>query len=169
VNFRHSLSAFKGIVPHLSLGVQVHTLGGDRYKRDVGSSDDVAEWSAYGAAFYARGTTSRMGETSRSYFNAFGQLGFGATLGVMDLTTGSDNGQTDRTRDTYVGYVIGAHAGLAFFLRAFGSPTSTSGWGWFGLHLAAGYDYAPTITNLTGETLNNGGPSLQLAARALAF
>jgi hypothetical protein len=132
----------KGILPHVSIGAQVHTLAGDEYHRSAGDSDDTYSWDAYGASAFARAHTAKIG-TERQWINFYGQLGIGVALGVSTLRTGSQNlGTIEETTDTHWGFVLGGFGGVDI-----------------------GYEYAPAIANLVGDTHNSGGPSFQLGTR----
>ncbi len=155
--WRAHLGVSHGLVPHVSIGGYVHTLTGDTYERDAGDSDDSFSWDAYGASGFVRAATSPIGQTRAggAYFDAYGQLGGGLTLGVTKLTTASQRGgPVETTTDTYFGWSLGGFAGLSFV-----TPTL------FAFFLQGGYEYAPTIPNLVGDVHDAGGPSVQLGMR----
>ncbi len=155
--FRVSVSAFHGILPHVAVGAQLHTLAGDTYQRkEVGSSDDSVSFDAYALSGYVRASTRPIGQTRAggSYFNVYGQIGGGLGLGVVNLTTGAEAGPKTSSTDTHWGFVLGGAAGLAFMAPRY-----------FGVFLQGGYEYAPIISNLIGDTHDSGGLHGQLGAR----
>ncbi len=153
---RATIGVSHGLLPHLQLGMQFTTLSGDTLVRHIESSDDSFTWNTYGAGFFARAYTVPIGRVSpeSSYITVYGQVQGGLTLGVGTLTTGTTAGSHDTSTDTYWGFWLGGAAGLAFQTR-----------GPLALFVQGGYDYAPTITNLTGETHDSGGVSFELGAR----
>lgn len=155
--YRVSLGFSKGVLPHIAVGAQLHTLTGDKYERDAGDSNDSFSWDAYGLSGFVRASTSPIGQTHAggSYIDFFGQLGGGLTLGVTSLTTASQRGGPITTStDTYVGWVLGGFGGMSFAAGRM-----------FVFFLQAGYEYAPTIPNLLGDVHDVGGPSTQLGMR----
>jgi hypothetical protein len=154
---RGSVGVFKGLFPHLSVGAELHTLAGDTYHRtDVANTDDTVSFDAYGVTGWVRGTTSpfwRFG-TRGPYFQGYGQVGGGLVLGVQHLVTGEVNGAHDSSSDTYVGWEIGAVAGLVVQTPHL-----------FGFYAQGGYEYAPAIANLLGDKHDSGGPSIQTGVR----
>jgi hypothetical protein len=156
-NVRASMGASHGIFPHVSLALDAHTLAGDSYYRNVGTGDDRVSFDAYGLAGWIRAQSSPIGRESLhgSHFLLYGQAGAGLSLAFQHLTTGTTNGAHESSTDTYWGYQLGAMGGVAFQ-----SP------GWLGIFAQAGYEYAPTIHNLIGETHDSGGPSVGLGLRA---
>ena len=156
-NVRASVGASRGIFPYVSLVVDAHTLAGDSYYRNVGNGDDKVAFDAYGMSGWVRAQTAPLGRDSlhSAYFQIYGQAGAGLSLAFQHLTTGVTNGPHERTTDNYWSYQLGAMGGVAFQ-----SP------GWFGAFFQAGYEYAPTIGNLIGETHDSGGPSIGLGLRA---
>ena len=154
---RASIAGFKGLLPHLSLGLQLATLSGDTYERSAGDSDDTFTFDAWGASAFAQLATAPFGRAGArsSYLEVYGRLGGGVTLGVATLTTGSSkSSETDTSTETHLGYVLGGAAGLSFVL-----PRTVS------FFVQGGYDYAPTIANLVGDRHDAGGPSGQLGVR----
>jgi hypothetical protein len=151
---RFTLGASKGLLPHLVFGVYGTTLSGDTLTRSIESSDDTFTFDTYAAGAFVRAYTDAIPQrTARSsYLQVYGQLGGGLSMGVATLETGSTNGPDhERSTDRYFGYVIGGAAGLRFV-----TPTP------FAFYLQGGYDYAPTVTNLVGDTHDSGGPHGEL-------
>jgi hypothetical protein len=154
---RASLGVTRGVTPNVSAGLVVHTLSGDEYERSVGDSDDHFSFDAYGATAFARAATDPLfGASGRAtHFEAYGQIGAGLALGVTKLTTGSTLGGPYKTsRETDVGYLVGAAAGVALV-----TPRYVT------IFAQGGYDYAPTSKNLFGETYDGGGTSGQVGLR----
>lgn len=152
---RFHLGFSKGITPHIALGAQVHTLAGDTYLRNAGDSADSFTWDAYGLSGFVRASSPRIGSTYQ-YAELYGQLQLGVSLGIATLETGSQSGAVPResTTDLHLGYVVGGFGGVNTSLGRF-----------VALFLQGGYEYAPTISNLVGDTHNSGGPSFQLGLR----
>ncbi len=155
--FRFHVGASKGVLPHLSVGAYFHTLEGDRYERNLTDNSDSFSWDAYGLSAFVRASTVPIGQMKpkSSHIELYAQGAIGLSLGITTLTTGGTKSTaTETTTDTFWSYVIGGHAGAAF---------ATSGP--LVVFLQGGYEYAPTISNLIGDTHNSGGPSVQLGAR----
>ncbi len=155
--WRAHLGVMKGVVPHVSVGAQVHTLGGDTYSRRVGESDDTFSWDTYGLAAVARAASSPVGGgPGVAHLELYGQLNAGLTLGVTKLSTGSQlGGPRQTTTETHRGFVLGGFGGAAIVAPRFVS-----------FFAQAGYEYAPTVSNLLGDKHDDGGPSLQLGVSA---
>jgi hypothetical protein len=153
---RASLGVSKGIVPHLTVGLNLTTLGGDGYVRDVGDADDSFRLDAYGASVFVRASTELFGSarSPAAYVDLYGQVGGGMTLGFTRLTTGSTRSNTsETTKETDVGYLLAGAAGIGI------TKTPVT------VFFQGGYDYAPTIANLFGDVYNAGGPTGQLGLR----
>ena len=153
---RASLGVSKGFLPHLAVGLQLTTLAGDEYVRSVGQSDDSYRFDAYGANVFVRVSTELAGraQSNRPWLDLYGQVGAGMTLGFSGLTTAStQNGQSEHSEDTDVGYLLNGAAGVAVTRLP------------FTIFLQAGWDYAPTAKNLLGDVHDSGGPSGQLGLR----
>src|SRR6185503_1433973 len=82
---RASLAVDKGIVPHLALGGELHTLTGDAYRRHIGNSNDRFVFDAYGLTWYGRLATTPLGRGVKVAL--YGQIGGGIVLGVTKLET----------------------------------------------------------------------------------
>ncbi len=156
-NVRASVGASRGILPYISLAIDAHTLAGDSYYRNVGNGDDKVSFDAYGLGGWVRAQTAPIGRDSlhAGYIQVYGQAGAGLALAFQHLKTGTTGGPHEFSGDTYWGYQLGVMGGVAVQ-----SP------GIFGAFLQAGYEYAPTISNLVGETHNSGGPSVGVGLRA---
>jgi hypothetical protein len=155
---RGSLALYKGIFPYVSIGADLHTLAGDTYKRtDVGNTDDSVSFDAYGITGFVRAQTAPIGRSTLTspYIQVYGQAGGGMVLAMQHLSTGVANGAHEQSTSSYAGYELAAMGGVSF-----NAP------GWFGVFAQAGYEYAPAISNLLGESHNSGGPSLGLGLRA---
>lgn len=90
------------------------------------------------------------------FIELYAQGALGLSLGITTLKTGSDEAplQSQQTTDTHWGWVLGGHGGIAF---AISRPLV--------LFFQGGYEHAPTIANLLGETHDVGGPSAQAGLR----
>jgi hypothetical protein len=154
---RMSLAVSKGFLPHLAVGLQLSTLSGDSYSRNLGDSADSYSFNAYGANLFVRLATSLAGEARPGalHLDLYGQVGLGMSLGRSTLTTGSTkNGASETSSETDYGYVVGGAAGLALVTR-----------GALVVYAQGAYDHAPTFKNLVGEVHDSGGPSGQLGLR----
>jgi Caspase domain len=153
---RASLGVSKGFLPHLTVGLQLTTLGGDTYVRSLGQSDDKYTLNAYGGDIFVRVSTELFGhaQSRKPYLDLYGQVGAGMTLGFSTLTTGStQNNASETATENDVGYFFSGAAGVAIVRL----PVS--------VFFQAGYDYAPTTKNLIGDVHDAGGPSGQLGLR----
>jgi hypothetical protein len=128
--------------------VEVGTLAGDRYQRSIGAETDTVSFHAYGAAVYLR-TFVDLG----SWFGAYGQAGGGLGVGVVELQT-QQTGVPPSTTQTSAGYLLSGAVGLTARLPHLAT-----------LFAQGGYDYAPVIRNLIGDTHDGGGFSLVLGVR----
>ena len=145
---RITLGASRVLVPHVAGLVQAGTLAGDRYQRSIGDETDTASFHSYGAALYLRS----FADLNR-WFGVYGQAGAGVALGVVDLET-QQTGVPPSTRDTSFGYLLSGAIGCTADLPRFVS-----------FFLQGGYDYAPVIHDLIGDTHDGGGFSVALGIR----
>jgi hypothetical protein len=146
---RLAVGASRLLVPHVAGVFQVSTLAGDTYTRTIGNSADKASYSAYAAGLYLRASTDLLGRS----IGVYAQVGGGLSLGVLDYQTQQTDVPPSST-DAYVGYVLGGAAGMTVRLRRFAT-----------FFAQAGYDHAPVIHNLIGDTHESGGPSAVLGLR----
>jgi hypothetical protein len=146
---RFTLGASRLLAPHVAGVIQLATLAGDTYSRTVGNSDDTASFSAYSAALYVRASTDVLG----GWLGVYAQVGGGLSLGVLNFQT-VQTGVPPSSTDTYMGYVFGGAGGMTVRFRHLAT-----------LFAQAGYDHAPVIQNLIGDTHDSGGPSLVLGLR----
>ena len=152
----------KGLFPHVALGIGLTTLSGDTYRREVGSAlkrstSDEFTFSAFSAHAFVRASSDPLLRTTINspYFQLYGQLGGGLTLGVAKLTiTANNTSGRETSSESHWGYLLGAAAGVSF-----NAPRR------YGIFFQLGWDYAPTLANLTGETHDAGGPSGLLGVR----
>jgi uncharacterized caspase-like protein len=145
---RFTLGVSRILVPHVAGVFQVGTLAGGTYSRSIADSTDTASYTAYDAALYLRAYTD-----IQEFFGVYAQAGAGMTLGVMSYRT-EQTGVPPETTDTYVGYVLSGAAGLTFRFRHVAT-----------LFVQGGYDHAPAIQNLVGDTHDSGGPSVAIGLR----
>ncbi len=147
-SLRLTAGASRRLLAHLAGVIEVGTLAGDSYQRSIASETDVASFHSYGAAVSLR-TFADLG----SWFGVYGQAGGGMGLGVVKLVT-QQTGVPPSTSTTSFGYLlcgaVGAKARLGPVFSLFGQ---------------LGYDYAPVIHNLIGDTHDGGGFSAVLGAR----
>jgi hypothetical protein len=140
--------ASRRLLPHLAGVLDVGTLAGDTYHRSIAGETDTVSFHSYGAAVSLR-TFADLG----SWFGVYGQAGVGMGMGVVKLET-QQTGVPPSTTTTSFGYLltgaVGAKARLGPVFSLFGQ---------------LGYDYAPDIRNLIGDTHDGGGFSAVLGAR----
>jgi hypothetical protein len=129
--------------------LQVATLTGDSYVRSVAGSSDSASFKAYGGALYVRAYTDVVGR----WFGIYGQAGVGASLGTLTYTTQQTSVPPSST-DVYASYLLSGAAGVTFRL-----PRVST------FYVQGGYDRAPAIHNLVGDTHDSGGLSFVLGIR----
>jgi hypothetical protein len=147
---RFTLGASRIFVPHIAGVLQLSTLASDSYQRSIEGSTDTASLSAYGGGLYVRAFTDVRGP----WFGVYAQVGGGVGVGVLNYAT-QQTGVPPSSSETYVGYMLGGAAGMtARFQRV---PVT--------LFAQAGYDVAPVIHNLIGDTLDSGGPSFVIGFR----
>jgi len=157
---RLSLAVSRGFFPHLALGVSATTLSGDSYARNVGDSNDSFTFSSYGVTAFLRAATALFGvrDHRHVHLDVYGQFGIGLGLGFSTLETGSSqNGERTTASETEAGLVVSGAGGLALAFR-----------GGSALFFQGGWDHAPTLRNLVGDTHDSGGGSFQLGLR-IAF
>ncbi len=146
---RASISVSRGFLPHLSLGITLSTLSGDTYTRDTGVSSDTYKFSTYGASMFVRAQTALFGsyEPRHVHLDLYGQVGLGLSIATSTLTTGATtNVASEASSSTDLGFVVGGSVGLAIVTR-----------GPFVIFGEGGWDHAPTIKNLVGDTHDSGG------------
>ncbi len=137
--------ASRRLAAHLAGVIQVGTLAGDHYDRGIAGNNDTASFHAYGSAVYLRAFTD-LG----SWFGLYGQAGGGFGLGVVTLAT-QQTGVPPSTATVSWGYLLSGAVG----------PTARLGRA-VTLSAQFGYDYAPVIHNLIGDTHDGGGFSVLL-------
>jgi hypothetical protein len=146
---RVTLGVSRELAPHLAGLVQVGTLTGDTYARTIGNETDTASFKGYGGAVYVRAQTDIL----EHVLGIYGQAGVGMSLGVLDYST-SQTGVAPSSSNTYFGYLISGDVGMTVRL-----PSLVT------FFLQGGYDRAPAITNLVGDTHDSGGFSAVVGAR----
>ncbi len=146
---RFTLGFSRIFVPHVAGLLQVSTLAGDSYQRSIEGSTDTASLSAYEATIGVRAYTDVVGR----WLGVYAQVGVGVGLGILQYDT-QQTGVPPSSTETYAGYVLGGALGVtARFPRV------------VTVFAQGGYDYAPLIHNLIGDTLDSGGPSFVLGLR----
>jgi hypothetical protein len=144
-----SVGASRLLVPHVALAVQVGTLSADSYQRSIASSTDTTSFAAYGAAVYVR-TSMQLGPM----IGLYGQAGAGVSLGVEDYQT-QQTGVAPSTTTLYGSYLLSGAVGATLRFRRVPLTFFTQG----------GYDTAPAIKDLIGDTHDSGGFSLVFGLR----
>ena len=145
---RITLGVSRVFMPHLAGVLQFATLAGDSYQRSIASETDTASFHSYGAAFYLRAYTDLT-----SWLGVYGQGGAGLGMGIVDLQT-QQTGVPPSTSDTSFGYLISGAIGMTASL-----PRVVT------FFVEGGYDYAPVIHNLIGDTHDGGGLSAMFGMR----
>jgi len=139
-SLRVTLGASRLLTAHLTGIIQVGTLAGDSYQRSIAQETDTAAFHAYGATVALR-TFADIG----SWFGVYGQAGMGLGLGVVDLDT-QQTGVAPSVTTYSTGYVL---TGAIGWTARLGRVVTFFDQG--------GYDYAPVIHNLIGDTHDAGG------------
>jgi hypothetical protein len=146
---RFTLGVSRILVPHVAGVFQLGTLASDTYQRSIENSTDTASFNAYGGAFYVRAYTDVVGR----WLGVYAQGGVGMTLGITSYQT-QQTGVPPSTTDTYAGYLLSGAAGMTVRFRRVAT-----------IFVQGGYDHAPAITNLIGDTHDSGGPSMVVGLR----
>ncbi len=148
---RLSVGVSRSLAKHISGVFQLNTLAGDTYDRSLGggSGADTVSFDGYGGALYVRASSDIAGHL----FGVYAQAGGGLSVGVAKLQTAATSGPTHST-DVFYGYVLAGAAGITLTM-----PRN------FGFFTQVGYDKAPAIKNLIGDTHDSGGASLVFGFR----
>jgi hypothetical protein len=136
--------------PHIVGVGQVGTLSGDTYQRSIAESTDTASFSGYGAGFYVRTEIDVVGR----WLGVYGQAGAGLSMAFLTYTT-QQTGVPPSATSTYVSYLLGGAVGATIRFRRL--PVT--------LFVQGGYDTAPAIHDLIGDTHDSGGFSATVGAR----
>ncbi len=149
-SLRVSLGVTRSLTRNVTAGLVANTLTNDTWKRRVGSGNDTTSWSSYAATAFVRAEADVAG----SWLTVYGQGGGGPGFGrVTFRSTPPGQPAIDGAR-LHVGWVLSGAAGLRFNLPHHVAFTAQGG-----------YELAPVIDNLLGDTLNVGGFSAQLGMR----
>jgi hypothetical protein len=146
---RFEIAAWRRLGSHLDAGLQVSTLAGDVYQRSIAGTTDTASLRGYGSALFVRASAGIAGR----WLTVYGQIGLGLSLGTLKFET-TQSGLSPDTTDVSIGYLLSGAAGVHVRLGRR-----------LGLFAQAGYDRAPAIANLIGDTHDSGGASVLLGAR----
>ncbi len=145
-----TLGVSRMLVPHLAGVLQLSTLSGDTYQRSIGSQTDTVDFAAYGGALLLRASTDIAGQ----WLGVYGQAGAGMSLGTVNTQT-QQTGVPPSSTSTYASYLLTGAVGMTLSLRRLPLTFFVQG----------GYDYAPAITDLIGDTHDSGGFSGSLGLR----
>lgn len=145
-----TVGAARILAPHVAGVIQVGTLSGDTYQRLIADSTDTASFSAYGASISVR----TFADVAGHWLGVYGQAGAGMSLGVLTYTT-QQTGVPPSSTETYASYLLGGAVGMTFRLRRVPLTFFVQG----------GYDRAPAIHDLIGDTHDSGGFSGVVGAR----
>jgi hypothetical protein len=138
---RVTLGVSRQLAPHISGLFQLGTLTGATYERSIEGSSDTVDFDAAGGALYIRASTDVVGHV----LGIYGQAGVGVSIGTVTVTT-AQTGVPPSSTTMYANYLLSGACGLTVRL-----PSVTT------LFLQAGYDRAPAIHNLIGDTHDSGG------------
>jgi hypothetical protein len=144
---RLTIAVSRILVPHLAVVAQVGTLSADTYTRSIANETDTVTMEAYGAAVYLRTYVEG------AWAGIYGQAGVGPSLGTVTTET-QQTGVPPKSTDTSIAYLMSGSVGVTARLR------ST-----FTFFAQAGFDYAPVIANLIGDTHDSGGFSVEAGLR----
>ena len=146
---RLTLGASRVLTSHLAAVLAFETLTTGTYQLSIASNTDTQSFSAYDAALYLRAFTDVAGAGSGSTRRRAAGLGLGVTSYQTEQT-----GVPPSSSGTYAGYVLGGAAGVTVRL-----PRRVT------LFAQGGWETAPIIHDLIGDTHDSGGPSFVLGAR----
>lgn len=144
---RFTLGVSRILVPHLAAVGQIGTLAADTYTRSIAYETDCVTFRGYGAS------ASLRAYAEGRWLGVYGQAGLGPSVGVVTFET-QQTGVPPKSTDTSIGYLLRGALGATARLRG---PVT--------LFAQGGFDYAPAITNLIGDTHDSGGFSLELGLR----
>jgi hypothetical protein len=148
-NVRFDVGASRKLAPHLAGVLLVSSLSGDTFKRSIANETDTVSFGGYGGAIYVRAFADMAGP-----LGVYGQAGAGMSLGVLTNQT-EQTGVPPSTTTTYASYLLTGAVGFSLTLHRV--PLTIT--------LQGGYDYAPAISNLLGDTHDSGGFSASLGLR----
>jgi len=142
-----SLTAVRTMRRYLALTLSLFELDAQDHTRPAGNDAPNAHfgWSSYALGVGLRGMWPRRDGRLIPY----AQVGAGPALAFTNWT---DAGGT--TRQSFVGYQVGAGAGAVVMLR----PS-------IGIFAQAAYYYAPIVSNNFGQTHDSGGAAFQIGSR----
>jgi hypothetical protein len=146
---RVTVGASRELAPHLSGLLQFGTLTGDTYVRSIESSTDTVDFNAFGGALYVRAST----DVLEHVLGIYGQGGVGMTVGTVTVQT-VQAGVPPSATTTYSNYLLSGAVGMTVRFPEVAT-----------LFLQAGYDRAPAIHDLIGDTHDSGGFSGVIGAR----
>jgi hypothetical protein len=138
---RVTIGVSRSLAPHLAGVLQLGTLSSDSYTRSIGSSTDTVSLHGYGGAIYLRASTDIVDHV----LGIYGQAGAGLTIGFLGDQT-QQTGVPPSSSNSYFGYLLSAAGGFTIRLPALVT-----------LFAQFGYDLAPAITDLVGDTHDSGG------------
>jgi hypothetical protein len=140
------LSAAQGVHHHFQIVAELAWLDTGSYGRGNPEGAHDFSWSTTGVGVYLRGVLPSSGGGIVPFVQA------GA--GVARARTSYERAFSTPDTETFWGY----HMGVAWGVQLM--P-----WRRFGLFIRMGYDYAPILHNLVGDTHNSGGVTTDLGVR----
>lgn len=145
--FRLSAAMSRAFTENVAFGVRLSTLARDTYERRITGSTDTFDWAGYGAMAFARASFVVLGRHPGWALSAYGQGGAGVAMARTTLKVSPNGAYAPGNDETEFGLLLGASGGIE--LR--------KGHSTFAMFTQAGYDYAPAMRSLTGETHSVGG------------
>jgi hypothetical protein len=141
------LAATYGVHDNIHIVAELASLDTGHYRRDNREGAHDFLWSTTGMGVYLRGVLP----SERGRIVPFVQAG----AGVARARTSYQQDSSGSDVEIFWGYHMGVAGGVQIM------P-----WRRFGLFARMGYDYAPIIENLVGDTHNSGGTTTELGIRA---
>jgi hypothetical protein len=143
---RFVIGASRLLVPHVTMLLQLQTLAGDSFSRDVAGSTDKIDFKGYGGGVYVRAHA----DVLRNWLQAYLQVGAGPSFVTSTFKTRDQRGPYS-TNESSWGYLLGVGGGLVLAPRKRAS-----------VFVQVAYDRAPALKNLIGDTHDVGGPSASI-------
>jgi hypothetical protein len=126
---------------HFMVMIQGNTMTRYDYQRTYGASNDTVSYTSYGAGAYVRALTDQLGP-----LQLYAQAGGGFGLGFQTYSSTPQGAPRIESSDSYFGPLLAAAGGVYFRTKRY-----------FTVAAEGGYEYAPVIENMIGDTHNVGG------------
>jgi uncharacterized caspase-like protein len=147
---RVEVAVSRVLAPHIAGVVQGGTLSADTYQRSIDGGTDTASFHAFGGVLYLRAFADIGGR----WLGVYGQAGGGLSLGQLKYET-QQTGVPPSTTTDYASYLLSGAVGMTLRLQRV--PLA--------FFLQGGYDRAPAIRDLVGDTHDSGGFSASFGLR----